>query len=38
MTEMVAAEPGAQRFVLPEPLGPYTMAIVIDLPEPERIT
>ncbi|HWL45600.1 MAG TPA: hypothetical protein VNQ73_21845 [Ilumatobacter sp.] len=35
VTEMVATEPG--RFEQP-PGGPYTMAVVIDVPEPGRLT
>ncbi len=38
VTEMVAAEPGSSRFVQPQPFGPYEMEIVIETPEPERIT
>lgn len=38
VTEFVAIEAGATRFVQPEPFGPYVMEIVIDVPEPDRIT
>ncbi len=38
VTEFVATEAGSTRFVQPEPFGPYVMEIVIDIPEPDRIT
>ena len=38
VTEMVAAEPGSTRFVQREAIGPFTMEIVIERPEPGRLT
>ena len=38
VTEMVETEPGSGRFEQPEPFGPYVMSIVIDVPEPDRVT
>ena len=38
VTEMVASEPGSSRFVQPTPFGPFTMEIVIHVPEPDHIT
>lgn len=38
VTEMVAAEPGSSRFVQLQPFGPFTMEIMIEEPEPDRIT
>lgn len=38
VTEMVSDEPGSSRFVQPEPFGPYVLSVVIELPEPSRIT
>lgn len=38
VTEFVATEAGSARFVQPEPFGPYVMEVVIDVPEPDRIT
>lgn len=38
VTEMVASEPGSSRFVQPTPFGPYTLEVVIERPEPGRIT
>lgn len=37
VAEMVAVEPGATRFVQREPIGPYTMEVVIEVPEPGRV-
>jgi len=38
VTVMAAVEPGSSRFTQPEPFGPHAMEIVIELPEPGRIT
>jgi hypothetical protein len=38
VTEFVATDIGSTRFVQPEPFGPFVMEIVIDVPEPDRIT
>jgi hypothetical protein len=38
VTEFVAVEPGSNRFVQPQPFGPYVMEIVIDVPEPDHIS
>ena len=38
VTEMIAAEAGSNRFVQSEPGGPYVMEIVIEQPEPGRLT
>lgn len=38
VTEMIASEPGSNRFVQPAPAGPFRMEVVIDAPEPDRIT
>jgi hypothetical protein len=38
VTALVETWPGSGRFEQPAPEGPYTMAIVIELPEPGRIT
>jgi hypothetical protein len=38
VTEMVASEPGSSRFVQPTPVGPYTMEIVIHVPELGHLT
>jgi hypothetical protein len=38
VTEMVEAEAGSGRFVQSTPGGPYTMEVVIETPEPERLT
>ena len=38
VTEMIETEPGSGRFVQHEPSGPYVLAIVIEIPEPDRIT
>jgi hypothetical protein len=38
VTELVASAPGSWRFVQSEPFGPYTLQVVIDLPEPGRLT
>lgn len=38
VTEMIETEPASGRFAQREPFGPYAMEIVIDMPEPGRIT
>ena len=38
VTEMVETEPGSGRFEQPTPFGPYVMAVVIEIPEPGRLT
>ena len=38
VTEMVEAEPGTGRFVQATPGGPYTMEVVIEMPETDRLT
>lgn len=38
VTTMVATEAGAGRFEQRSPTGPYRMAIVIELPEADRLT
>ena len=38
VTEMVASSNDPSRFVQPRPFGPYVMEIVLELPEPDRIT
>ena len=38
VTEMVEAAPGTCRFAQREPLGPYVMEVVIEIPEAGRIT
>ncbi len=38
VTEMVEAEAGTGRFAQSAPLGPYTMEVVIETPEHERLT
>ncbi len=38
VTEMVEAEANSGRFVQPVPGGPYTMEVIIETPEPERLT
>ncbi len=38
VTEMIAAEVGSERFVQREMLGPFVMEIVIEQPEPGRLT
>ncbi len=38
VTEMVEVEPDSGRFVQREPFGPFAMEIVIEVPEPGRIT
>ena len=38
VTVMVEDEAGSGRFVQPEPFGPYVLAIVIEVPDPRRLT
>lgn len=38
VTEMVAEQPGSRRFVQPEQFGPYVLSVVIEHPEPDRLT
>lgn len=38
VTTMVATEPGSNHFVQAEPGGPIAMEVVIEQPEPDRIT
>lgn len=38
VTEMVAIEADSTRFVQPEPGGPFVMEVVIEVPEPGRLT
>ncbi len=38
VTEMVETEPESGRFAQREPFGPYVMEIVIEVPEPGRMT
>lgn len=38
VTEMIAAEAGSNRFVQRELAGPFVMEIVIEQPEPGRLT
>ena len=38
VTEMVATEPDSSRCVQPTPAGPFRMEIVIEVPEPGRVT
>lgn len=38
VTEMVETGPGSGRFEQPVPFGPYALAIVIERPEPDRLT
>lgn len=38
VTEMIAAEANSTRFVQPQPAGPFVMEVVIEIPEPDRIT
>ena len=38
VAEMISVEPGASRFVQREPVGPFTMEIVIEKPETGRLT
>lgn len=38
VTEMIETEPNSGRFAQREPFGPYEMEIVVELPEPGRIT
>lgn len=38
VTEMVEAEANTGRFVQSTPGGPYTMEVIIETPEPERLT
>ena len=38
VTVMVADEPGSGRFAQPEPFGPFVLEVVIEQPEPDRIT
>ena len=38
VTEMTETAAGSGRFEQAEPVGPYAMAVVIDMPEPDRIT
>ena len=37
VTEMIAIEPGSSHFRQREPLGPYDLEIVIEIPEPGRV-
>ena len=38
VTEFVETAPGSGRFVQREPGGPYVMEVVLDVPEPDRLT
>jgi hypothetical protein len=38
VTEMIESEPDSQRFAQRAPFGPYVTEIVIEMPEPNRIT
>lgn len=38
VTEMVETAPDSGRFAQREPFGPYVMEIVIEMPDPDRIT
>lgn len=38
VTEMVAVEPGSWHFRQREPFGPYDREIVVEVPEPGRLT
>ena len=38
VTEMIAIEANSTRFVQPQPAGPFVMEVVIEVPEPGRIT
>ncbi len=38
VTEMVETETGSGRFAQPSPSGPYVMMVVIERPEPDRLT
>ena len=38
VTEFVAVDPGSSRFAQPQPFGPYVREIVIEVPEPGRLT
>ena len=38
VTQMVAVDAGSTRFVQPERAGPFVMEVVIEVPEPGRIT
>ncbi len=38
VSEMIAVEANSTRFVQPQPAGPFAMEVVIEVPEPDRIT
>lgn len=38
VTELVAVEPGSTRFAQLVPLGPYVIEVVIEVPQPGRMT
>ena len=38
VTELVETAPGSGRFAQREPGGPYAMEVVIEVPEPDRLT
>ena len=38
VTEMIAVDANSTRFVQPERAGPFAMEVVIEVPEPGRIT
>lgn len=38
VTEMIATEAGVGRFVQRDPAGPYVMEVVLEVPEPDRLT
>ncbi|MEL6890224.1 MAG: hypothetical protein AAFP84_01405 [Actinomycetota bacterium] len=38
VTEMIAVEAGSSRFAQPQPFGPFAMEVVVEVPEPGRIT